>query len=113
MFISLLFIEMRFFLHYSLHFLAPGLFARGFYPQKWKRVWGIFLLTMLVDLDHLFSDPVYDPNRLSIGHHFLHSYPAIAFYVVLCFFKKTRIAGFGLVFHMITDGIDYLYLLLC
>ena len=33
------------------------------------------MATMLVDLDHLFADPIYDPDRCSIGFHPLHQYP--------------------------------------
>lgn len=64
------------------------------------------LATMLIDLDHLFANPVFDPHRCSINFHFLHTYPALAVYLLMLFFKKTRIAGTGLVFHLITDGID-------
>lgn len=65
--------------------------------------------TMLVDLDHLLADPIYDPDRCSIGFHPLHSYPAILIYVIMLFFPKTRIVGLGLVMHMILDYLDCLY----
>lgn len=61
---------------------------------------------MLVDVDHLFATPIFDPDRCSIGFHPLHSYWAIAVYVALLFFKKTRIIAVGLLFHMLTDYID-------
>lgn len=64
------------------------------------------MATMAVDLDHLLAVPIYDPNRCSIGFHPLHSYYAIAVYVILLFFPKTRIVGIGLVIHMILDYID-------
>lgn len=64
---------------------------------------------MLVDLDHLLADPIYDPDRCSIGFHPLHSYPAILIYVIMLFFPKTRIVGLGLVMHMILDYLDCLY----
>lgn len=64
---------------------------------------------MLVDLDHLFAYPIFDPNRCSINFHFLHTYYAMAVYVLLLFFKKPfRIIGIGLLFHMLTDYIDCL-----
>ena len=50
----------------------------AFFPHPWKMVWLIMMLTMLVDLDHLLANPIYDPNRCSIGFHPLHSYLAIA-----------------------------------
>jgi len=64
------------------------------------------LATMLVDLDHLFATPIFDPGRCSINFHPLHTYWAMAVYVVLLFFKKTRIIAVGLLFHMLTDFID-------
>lgn len=64
--------------------------------------------TMAVDLDHLFANPVFDPSRNSIGFHFLHSYYAIAVYFLLLFFKgNIRIAAIGLLFHMLTDFLDF------
>ncbi len=64
------------------------------------------LATMLVDLDHLFATPIFEPGRCSINFHPLHTYWAMAVYVVLLFFKKTRIIAVGLLFHMFTDFID-------
>ena len=66
----------------------------------------IMISTMLVDLDHLLADPVYDPTRCSIGFHPLHSLLPITFYVLLCFFPKSRYLGIGLVIHMVLDSID-------
>lgn len=68
------------------------------------------IATMLVDVDHLMADPIFMVNRCSIGFHILHSYVAIGVYFVLLFFKKTRIIGVGLLFHMITDAIDCLWM---
>lgn len=64
------------------------------------------IATMLVDLDHLLADPIYDAERCSIGFHPLHSYPAIVIYVLMIVFPKTRIIGIGLVIHMILDYLD-------
>ncbi len=64
------------------------------------------LATMLVDLDHLFATPIFEPGRCSINFHPLHTYWAMAVYVILLFFKKTRIIAVGLLFHMLTDYID-------
>jgi hypothetical protein len=66
----------------------------------------IFILTMLVDLDHLLATPMYDPCRCSIGFHPLHSYVAIGIYIVLLLPVKTRIIAIGLLMHMLTDGLD-------
>lgn len=64
---------------------------------------------MAVDLDHLLADPIYDPNRCSIGFHPLHSYPAVAIYAILLFFPKVRLIGIGLIIHMALDYIDCFY----
>lgn len=64
---------------------------------------------MLIDVDHLLASPIFDPNRCSINFHPLHTYWALAIYVVMLFFRKTRIVGVGLVFHLITDFIDCLW----
>lgn len=64
------------------------------------------LLTMVIDLDHLLATPLYDPNRCSIGFHPLHSVYAIGVYCLLSIFPASRIAGIGLLIHMILDGID-------
>ena len=93
-------------LHYFLHFIFPGLIAFLFFKTSWKKVYLTFLLTMLVDLDHLLATPIFDPGRCSIGFHPLHSYAAIAIYVLLLFWPKTRIVAIGLLMHMITDQID-------
>ena len=66
--------------------------------------------TMLVDADHLLAKPVFDPTRCSIGYHPLHSYYAIAVYVVLLYFPKTRIIATGLLLHMLTDFQDCLWI---
>ena len=92
--------------HYGLHLVAPLGIARWFYPERWKRVYLILLGTMLVDLDHLLADPVFDPDRCSIGFHPLHSHEAIAVYCVLLLFRRTRVVAIGLVFHMLTDFQD-------
>ena len=99
---------LNFFIHYGLHFLLPAIVAFLFFRKQWLKVYGIFLLTMLVDLDHLLATPIFDPNRCSINFHPLHSYLAIAIYVVASFFKPTRIIAIGLLMHMLADWVDCL-----
>lgn len=96
-------------IHYSLHLLAPGLIAYVFFRKHWKKAWLIMLATMLVDVDHLFATPIFDSGRCSINFHPLHTCWAMSGYVVLLFFKKTRIIAVGLLFHMFTDYIDCLW----
>ena len=97
---------LQFIIHYSLHFLFPGGIAYVLFRDNWKRAWLIMIATMLVDLDHLLADPIFDPGRCSVGYHVLHSYWAIACYFFLLLFPKMRIVAVGLLFHMLTDSID-------
>lgn len=96
--------------HYFLHLVFPVFIALIFFRENWKEAYFILLATMLVDADHLFAHPIFDPNRGSIGFHFLHSYYAIAVYFLLLFFKgNIRIIGVGLLFHMLTDFQDFYF----
>lgn len=98
-------------IHYSNHLLIPGLLAYIFFKSQWKKAWLLMLLTMLVDLDHLVADPIFDPSRCSIGFHPLHSYYAIAVYFILLLIPKFRILALGLVWHMVTDYLDCQWML--
>ena len=93
-------------LHISLHLVVPLVVVGLFFKKEWKIAYFIMLSTMLVDLDHLLANPIYDPNRCSIGFHPLHQPWFIAFYFILSFYPKTRFIGVGLVIHMVLDAID-------
>jgi len=93
-------------LHISLHLVVPLVVVGLFFKKDWKIAYFIMLSTMLVDLDHLLANPIYDPNRCSIGFHPLHQPWFIAFYFILSFYPKTRLIGVGLVIHMVLDAID-------
>lgn len=95
--------------HYSLHLLAPGLIAFLFFRDQWQKAWLLMLATMLIDLDHLLADPIFDSTRCSINFHPLHSYWALLIYIGMLFFRKTQIVAVGLVFHLFTDFIDCLW----
>jgi hypothetical protein len=103
---------LQFITHYSFHLLFPGLIAWVFFRKYWKVAWGIMISTMIVDLDHLMTDPIFDPNRCSIGFHPLHSYYAIAIYLLMLFVPNiyVRIIAIGLLFHMFTDFQDCLWI---
>lgn len=106
---------LRLIVHYGLHFIAPVLLALFFRPSHRRQAYFVMVCTMLVDLDHLFADPVFDPHRMSVGFHPLHSFAAIAVYVLLCLLPYQRMhwpwwlraIGVGLVFHILTDWQDY------
>ena len=93
-------------LHIFNHALLPLLVAFIFFRKKIFIVYGIFMLTMFVDLDHLLANPIYEPGRCSINFHPLHTYWAIGCYVLLLLPAKTRIPAIGLLMHMGTDTID-------
>lgn len=97
-------------IHYGLHFIFPGIIAYLFFRKNWKQVWLLFLLTMLIDLDHLLANPIFDATRCSINFHPLHTYYAGAVYFVLLFFKQTRVIAIGLLLHLITDWLDCLWI---
>lgn len=97
-------------IHYFLHFGFPLGIAFVFFRKKWKQIYLVLILTMLVDIDHLLARPVFNACRCSIGFHPLHSYPAIIAYTVLLLFPKFRIIAIGLLMHMATDFIDCLFI---
>lgn len=113
-------------IHIALHFLAPLLVAFAFYRGRWKTAFLIMIATMLVDLDHLLADPIYDPQRCSIGFHPLHSMPAILVYAALFMLPLVwrrkgggqglrpaasvfHLIGLGLLIHMALDWMDCLF----
>ncbi len=96
----------KFLIHYGLHFVFTALIAYLFYKKEWKKVYFIFIATMIIDLDHLLASPIFDPNRCSINFHPLHTYIAIGFYAFGLFFNKTRIVAIGLLLHILADFVD-------
>lgn len=92
--------------HLVLHFVVPAIITGLFYRKIWKVAYLVMIATMLVDIDHLFANPIYDPHRCSIGFHPLHQPWFIALYIALCFIPKTRFVGLGLTIHMALDAID-------
>lgn len=102
---------MQVFTHYFLHLGFPLLIALVFFKKQWKKTYLLLLATMLVDLDHLLANPVFQPDRCGVGFHPLHSFYAIPIYFVMVFVKgNTRIIGIGLLLHMLTDLLDCLFI---
>jgi len=62
----------------------------------------------LVDLDHLFSRPVYDPKRNSFKAHFLHKQwkTVLLLSVLTLLVRPLLFLGIGLILHFF---LDYLY----
>ena len=93
-------------LHIALHFVVPAVITALFFRRNWKIAYLVMIATMVVDVDHLLADPIYDPNRCSIGFHPLHELWFIILYIALCFFPPTKFVGIGLTIHMALDAID-------
>ena len=99
--------------HMMLHLLVPAGFAQAFWRKRRLPAWTIMVATMVVDLDHLLVDPIYDPHRCSMGFHPLHSWGVVALYPLLLLHPKTRLVGAGLCIHMALDWIDCLWMGSC
>ena len=96
------------FIHYGGHFLVP--FALGWliWRDKWRLAGLVILSTILIDLDHLLADPIFDPNRCSIGFHPLHTIWAAAAYGAMLLVPKwwVRAIGLGCLLHLAVDSLD-------
>mgnify|MGYP001816561849 CR=1 FL=1 len=95
-------------LHIALHFFVPGLVSATFYRQQWLKTYLLMMSGMLIDIDHLLADPIYDPMRCSIGFHPLHTWLPIGIYVLLLTHPRTRLVGIGLCIHIALDAADCL-----
>jgi hypothetical protein len=87
--------------HAFLHILVPGLVTLVFYRPHWRRIWLMLVAALLLDLDHLWATPFYDPDRCSIN---FHTYWAIGGYALLLLPARTRVWAVGFLLHM---GLDY------
>jgi hypothetical protein len=96
----------KFIVHYGFHFLAPLAISILFYKKSWKLVYLLFIGTMLIDIDHLLANPIFDANRCSINLHPLHTFYAIGVYTIMLIPKKIRVLGIALLLHMFTDYLD-------
>lgn len=98
-------------IHYSLHLLAPFGFAALFWRRNRLKAAILMLATMLIDLDHLLADPVFDPDRCSLGFHPLHTSWAGVFYAGLMAVPswRWRAVSAGCLWHLCTDLVDCLW----
>ena len=94
--------------HYGNHLLVPFAFAWCACRERWRAVGGVMVATMLIDLDHLLADPIFDPERCSIGFHPLHTYWAGVGYLALLLVPRwwCRAIGAGCLWHLVTDALD-------
>lgn len=98
----------RHFVHYGNHLLMPFLFAFIFRRRDWKVVGILMAGTIVIDLDHLLADPIFDANRCSIGYHPMHTVWAAVSYTAFLAIPvwPIRILGIGCLWHLCTDAID-------
>ncbi|MEO1044161.1 MAG: DUF6122 family protein [Pseudomonadota bacterium] len=106
-------------LHYSGHFIAPFLIAWIIWhnaddPRRWWQAALIMVATIAIDLDHLLADPVFDPDRCSIGFHPLHTIWAALVYAALLLVPRwwVRAIGLGCLWHLVTDAGDCVMMVL-
>ena len=92
--------------HLLLHAAIPALLALLFWRPQATRAWMWMMAAFVIDLDHLLADPIYAPDRCSIGFHPLHTAPAMLAYVGLAAWPRTRWLGVGLIVHVVLDGLD-------
>jgi len=61
----------------------------------------------LVDVDHLFSKPIYHPKRNPFKTHFLHKNweALIAISLLLMLFRPVLFLGIGILLHLFLDWI--------
>jgi hypothetical protein len=96
------------FLHILLHFAIPGAVSGLAFRDKWLTSWLVMMSAMIIDIDHLLANPIFDPNRCGIGFHPLHSMTAIILYPLLLLVPKLRLLGIGLLIHIGLDALDCL-----
>ena len=94
--------------HLALHFFIPVLIVWRFFKDSWKKSYLLIMSAMVIDLDHLVADPIYDPDRCSIGFHPLHEPHLMLIYAFLLIPNNTRLFGIGLFIHLILDFGDCL-----
>ena len=95
-------------MHYGGHIALP--FAAGwiFFRKNWWQAGLIMAATIVIDIDHLLANPVFDPNRCSIGFHPLHTGWAALVYMAMLAIPKWqwRAVGTGCLLHLLTDAGD-------
>lgn len=103
--------DIRHIIHYSFHLLVPFVFGKLFWKENWWKAGIIMVATMVIDLDHLLADPIFDPNRCGIGFHPLHTLWAGIVYVGMLTVSswKLRAVAIGCLWHLCTDAIDCLF----
>lgn len=95
----------QFALHYGGHWLAPFVFGWLIWRDKWLKAAIVIAAANLIDLDHLLADPIFDPNRCSIGFHLLHGWEAALAYILMFAIPRRWVRAFalGALWHLAVD----------
>lgn len=93
-------------LHILLHVLVPLAIALVFFRGRWRSAFLWLLAGWLIDIDHLWAEPMYLADRCSIGFHPLHRLPAIGVYMLMLLPRRTRLLAIGLLVHIGLDAVD-------
>lgn len=98
----------RHIIHYLLHFIFPFIIAFFLFKKNWKIAGIIMVSTILIDLDHLLANPIFDPSRCSMGFHPLHTLWALIVYFLILLISswKWRAITIGCILHLGTDTLD-------
>jgi hypothetical protein len=90
--------------------LIPFLIARLIWKKDWLSMGAIMMATILIDLDHIFANPIFSSDRCSLGSHPLHTILAALCYCMMLFFSSSKLKaiGIGCLWHLCTDAIDCL-----
>jgi hypothetical protein len=92
-------------LHYGGHWIAPFLIGAIIWRDNWKVAGLVTASANLIDLDHLLSDPIFDPNRCSIGFHWLHGWEAALAFTLMLLVPRWWVRAFavGALWHLVVD----------
>ena len=95
-------------LHYGGHWLVPLAVAKLLAPARWLPFAAVMLAANLIDIDHILADPIFDPNRCSIGFHPLHTLPAALVYGAALAVPRwwARAFALGALWHLAVDQGD-------
>jgi hypothetical protein len=95
-------------LHYGGHWLVPFAFGWLFWRERWWQAGLVIAAANLIDLDHLLADPIFDPNRCSIGFHLLHGWEAALVYGAMLAIPRWWVRAFalGALWHLLVDWGD-------
>ena len=93
------------FLHYGGHWLVPFGLGWVFWRERWKIAGLVLASANLIDLDHFLADPIFDPNRCSIGFHPLHGWEAALLYILMLGVPRwwVKALGLGALWHLAVD----------